>query len=131
MSPIPKLGMAIHNNNKPNADNPSGFDFLRGTMVTDAKSHSFSRNPTKLGLEPCEDCVSTMVSSVKDGSSRAGSSCVGPRNSGAVPPNPLSKEERGSANGLSSKVEAPGNAGNIEAADSETRGRRLTSRTPS
>src|ERR1700688_652988 len=50
--PIPKLGMAIHNNNKPNADNPAGFDLFRGTMVTDAKSHSFSRNPGKFGLEP-------------------------------------------------------------------------------
>ena len=70
MIPIPKLGMAIHNNNRPNADNPSGFDLFRGTMVTDAKSHSFSRNPTKLGLGTCEYCVSAMVSSVKEGSSR-------------------------------------------------------------
>src|SRR6202795_838556 len=62
MIPIPKLGMAIHNNNRPNADNPSGFDFFRGTVVIDAKSHSFSRNPTKLGLAADEYCVSAMVS---------------------------------------------------------------------
>src|ERR1700686_1010837 len=145
MIPIPKLGMAIHNNKRANADNPSGFDFFRGTIVMDAKSHSFSRNPTKLGLDVCDDCVSAIVSSVKEGSSRAASSCAGPRNSGGVPPNPASREGcgssktaglvvaepatgdrsgRGSSGNLGLNA-APAGAGNTGAAGSETRGRRL------
>src|ERR1700733_3837179 len=92
MIPIPKLGMAIHNNKRPKADSPSGFDLFRGTMVIDARSHSFSRNPTKLGLDPWEDGDSSAASAVIDASL-----CAGPRNSGGVPPNPASKDVRESA----------------------------------
>src|ERR1700730_2542185 len=67
ISPIPKLGMAIHNNNRPNADNPAGLARLRGTMVIEAKSHSLSRNLGKTESAFCDGSVSETAPSVKEG----------------------------------------------------------------